>query len=162
MPSLPNFFDAVRIPLRLGRAFGAVEAAPERQPRVAVLSQAFWRRRFNANEAIIGHDITLNGEAFTVIGVLPNGISPGDLALESRRVCPTSVSLVFPTIEDRNNGNALNVLGWLRAGMTREQAQAAVTNLGNVLESPTRWTTPEWASPAASCLWLAESSAIRL
>ena len=47
----PNFFEAVRIPLALGRAFGAVEAAPEREPRVAVISSAFWRRRFNAARA---------------------------------------------------------------------------------------------------------------
>ena len=129
-----NFFDAVHTPLRLGRAFGAVEAAPERQPRFAVLSQAFWRRRFNANEAIVGHDLTLNGEAFTVLAVLPTGYRPVTLLSNPGVYVPLS-NLVFPMIEDRNNGNALNVLGWLRPGMTREQAQAAVTNLGNVLES---------------------------
>ena len=62
----PNFFEAVRVPLALGRAFGTVEAAPEREPRVAVITDAFWRRRFNASLAIVGREVTLNGESFTV------------------------------------------------------------------------------------------------
>src|SRR6478735_7264471 len=53
----PNFFEAVRVPLALGRAFGTVEAAPEREPRVAVITDAFWRRRFNASPAIVGREM---------------------------------------------------------------------------------------------------------
>lgn len=37
----PNFFEAVRIPLAIGHAFGAVEAAPEREPRVAIIISAW-------------------------------------------------------------------------------------------------------------------------
>ncbi len=128
----PDFFDAVRIPLALGRAFGAVEAAPEREPRVAVISNTFWRRRFNASPAGVGREITLNGESFTVIGVLPERYHPVTMLSDPTVYVPVS-RLVLPTIGDRNNGNALNVLGWLRPGMTREQAQAAITNLGSAL-----------------------------
>ena len=80
----PNFFEAVRIPLALGRAFGAAEAASEREPRVAVISNAFWRRRFNASPAIVGLEMTLNGESFTVIGVLPRTVPPRDFVVGSR------------------------------------------------------------------------------
>ena len=129
----PNFFEAVRIPLALGRAFGAVEAAPEREPRVAVISNAFWRRRFNASPAIVGREMTLNGESFTVIGVLPERYHPVTLLSDPAVYVPVT-RLVLPTIGDRRNGNALGVLGWLRPGTTREQAQAAITNLGAALE----------------------------
>jgi predicted permease len=129
----PNFFDAVRIPLARGRAFGAVEAAPEQEPRVAVISHAFWRRRFNASPAIVGREMTLNGESFTVIGVLPERYHPVTLLSDPAVYVPVT-RLVLPTIGDRRNGNALNVLGWLRPGATREQAQAAIANLGAALE----------------------------
>jgi predicted permease len=129
----PNFFEAVRIPLALGRAFGAVEAAPEREPRVAVISNAFWRRHFNASPAIVGREMTLNGESFTVIGVLPARYHPVTLLSDPAVYVPVT-RLVLPTIGDRHNGNALGVLGWLRPGTTREQAQAAITNLGAALE----------------------------
>src|SRR6476620_10672387 len=129
----PSFFEAVRIPLALGRAFGAAEAASEREPRVAVISNAFWRRRFNASPAIVGLEMTLNGESFTVIGVLPERYHPVTLLLDPAVYVPVT-RLVLPTIGDRRNGNALGVLGWLRPGTTREQAQAAVTNLGAALE----------------------------
>lgn len=129
----PNFFEAVRIPLALGRAFGAVEAAPEREPRVAVISNAFWRRRFNASPAIVGREMTLNGESFTVIGVLPERYHPVTLLSDPAVYVPVT-RLVLPTIGDRNNGNALGVLGWLRPGTTREHAQAAITNFGAALE----------------------------
>jgi putative ABC transport system permease protein len=79
----PNFFEAVRIPLALGRGFGAVEAAPEREPRLAVISNAFWRRRFTASPAIVGREMTLNGESFTVIGVTRT-VPPRNLAVGSR------------------------------------------------------------------------------
>ena len=129
----PNFFEAARIPLALGRAFGAVEAAPEREPRVAVISNAFWRRHFNGSLAIVGREMTLNGESFTVIGVLPERYHPVT-SLSDPAVYVPVTRLVLPTIGDRNNGNALGVLGWLRPGTTREQAQAAITNLGGALE----------------------------
>jgi putative ABC transport system permease protein len=129
----PNFFEAVRIPLALGRGFGAVEAAPEREPRVAVISNAFWRRRFNASPAIVGREMTLNGESFTVIGVLPERYHPVTLLSDPAVYVPVT-RLVLPTIGDRNNGNALGVLGWLRPGTTQEQAHAAITNLGAALE----------------------------
>jgi len=129
----PNFFEAVRIPLALGRAFGAGEAAPEREPRVAVISNAFWRRRFNASPATVGREMTLNGDSFTVIGVLPERYHPVTLLSDPAVYVPVT-RLVLPTIGDRNNGNALGVLGWLRPGTTREQAQAAITNLGAALE----------------------------
>ncbi|MGH9221410.1 MAG: ABC transporter permease, partial [Vicinamibacterales bacterium] len=43
----PDFFGALGIPAAIGRTFDAAQAAPERQPRIAVLSHAFWQQRFN-------------------------------------------------------------------------------------------------------------------
>src|SRR5262245_58104624 len=71
-----NFFDVLRVPLALGRTFTTEEAAPERAPTLAVVAHNFWRRRLNADPGAIGRTINLNGQTFTVIGVLPKDYRP--------------------------------------------------------------------------------------
>lgn len=55
---------------QFGRGFTPSDDRPGAQ-RVLLLSEPFWRRRFNADPAVVGQDIRLNGEPRTVIGVLP-------------------------------------------------------------------------------------------
>jgi len=128
----PNFFEFIGVPPALGRHFSGAEAAPERQPRVAVLSHPFWQRRFGGNPGVIGREVSINGEPFAVIGVLPE-IRPVTMLQDPDVYVPIS-RLVLPTVNDRNNGNALAVLGRLRPGATRVQALAAVTALDRQLE----------------------------
>ncbi|MGH7554234.1 MAG: ADOP family duplicated permease, partial [Longimicrobiales bacterium] len=128
-----NFFEFVGIPVALGRRFTEAEAAPERHPRVVVLSDPFWRRHFNADPAVIGRELTINGEPFAVIGVLPDGYRSVRVFNDPGLYVPIS-ALVLPTMSDRSNGNALNVLARLHSGTTREQAQQALTTLGRRLE----------------------------
>jgi predicted permease len=128
-----NFFEMLGVSAAIGRPFTAAEAAAEKQPRLAVLSFRFWQLHFNEDPGVIGQRLTLNNASFDVIGVLPESY---------RAVGPTDApdlyvplsALVLPTMVNRNNGNALGVLGRLRPGTTREQAQAAVTTLGRQLE----------------------------
>ena len=63
-----SFFDVVGVAPSLGRPFTAAE---EDGARVVVLSSALWRTVFGADPTIIGRSITLNGEAFAVVGVMP-------------------------------------------------------------------------------------------
>src|SRR5262249_27567075 len=63
-----SFFDVTGVAPALGRPFTARE---EDGSRVVVLSHALWRTAFGADPTIVGRSITLNGEAFTVIGVMP-------------------------------------------------------------------------------------------
>ena len=128
-----NFFEFVGIPVAHGRSFTEAEAAPERQPRVAVLSDTFWRRRFNADPSVIGREVTINGQPFAVIGVLPERYRSVRMFEDPGLYVPIS-ALVLPTVNDRSNGNALNVLARLHSGTTREQAQQALTTLGHQLE----------------------------
>jgi hypothetical protein len=67
-----NFFEGLGIRPRLGRTFGAGEAAPERAPRVIVLDYPYWNARFGANQNAIGQTMILDGEPFTVTGVWPS------------------------------------------------------------------------------------------
>jgi predicted permease len=129
----PNFFQFIGVPTALGRQFSAAESAPERQPRVAVLSYPFWQRRFAGDTTIVGREITLNGEPFAIVGVLPQ-IRPVTMFQDPDVYVPIS-RLVLPTVDDRGNGNALAVLARLRTGTTREQALAAMTAVNQRLES---------------------------
>ena len=65
-----DFFPLFGIQPALGRAFTAEEDRPGRA-NVVVLSDRLWRRRFNADPAIVGRELRVNGEPYDVLGVMP-------------------------------------------------------------------------------------------
>src|SRR5258706_22229 len=65
-----DVFKAVGIQPMVGRTFAPDEDKPG-APRIAVVSERFWRSHFNADAAAIGASITLNGEPHTIVGVMP-------------------------------------------------------------------------------------------
>jgi predicted permease len=66
----PSFFQVLRAtPLR-GRLFTEAEAQ-EGKANVALISHAYWVRQFGRDEAVVGRDLRLNGERYTVVGVMP-------------------------------------------------------------------------------------------
>jgi putative ABC transport system permease protein len=66
----PNGFDFLGVQPLIGRAFGDADAATGAPP-VAVMNHRAWVRLFNGDPAVIGRTLVLNGEARTVIGVMP-------------------------------------------------------------------------------------------
>jgi putative ABC transport system permease protein len=66
-----EFFDVLGVKPRLGRAFLPEEEQPGRH-QVVVISDGLWRRRYNADESIIGRTVKVDGEDRTVIGVFPS------------------------------------------------------------------------------------------
>jgi len=68
----PSLFATLGVAPALGRAFTEDEAAIGARKTV-VLSDALWRNRFGADPKIVGTDIRLNGEPYTVVGVMPPG-----------------------------------------------------------------------------------------
>ena len=67
-----HYFDIFGIKAVLGRTFAANEDQLGKE-RVAVLSHALWESQFGADPKVIGRSITLDGDPYTVIGVLPPG-----------------------------------------------------------------------------------------
>jgi predicted permease len=67
-----GFFPALGVRPRLGRVFTAEEDSPG-GPRVAVVSDAFYRERLGSDPAAVGREIALDGEKYTVVGVMPPG-----------------------------------------------------------------------------------------
>ncbi|HJQ22186.1 MAG TPA: ABC transporter permease [Gemmatimonadaceae bacterium] len=75
-----NYFDLLGVRAQRGRLLGnADDVTPGAHP-VAVISDALWKRRFAGRADIVGLDVRLNGQPFTVVGVAPagfDGIQPG-------------------------------------------------------------------------------------
>jgi putative ABC transport system permease protein len=65
-----GFFRVLDVAPSLGRSFFAEEDRPG-GPQVCVLSHKLWQSRFGANASIVGKAITLNGNPYTVLGVMP-------------------------------------------------------------------------------------------
>src|SRR4026209_2437136 len=65
-----NFFGLLGASAVLGRTFAAEEDVPN-GPRVAVLSDGYWKQHYASDPAIIGKSVSLNGEPHTIIGVMP-------------------------------------------------------------------------------------------
>jgi putative ABC transport system permease protein len=66
----PTLFSMLGVQARLGRTFLEEEDQPGRDG-VVVLDDAFWRRRFSANPAVVGKTIHLDGKPYAIVGVLP-------------------------------------------------------------------------------------------
>ena len=67
-----GFFETLGVPARLGRRFTADDYAGDGQPTV-VLAYRLWRERYNADPAIVGREIILDGASHRVVGVMPCG-----------------------------------------------------------------------------------------
>ncbi len=117
-----NFFQILGVQPAMGRLFTPDEArgtAP-----VALLTNAYWRRQFAADPAIVGKAIELNGTPHdagpvTVVGVLPDGFDFGAVFSPGAKV-----DLFIPLNLDveRNWGNITTLLGRLKPGVTPAQA----------------------------------------
>src|ERR1035438_1924474 len=118
----PNMFSILGVPAFRGGTFEAGDDQPARG-HVAVLSYQLWQRRFGADPKIIGQQIKLNGESYTVNGVMP----------ESFRFAPfwaTNVDVWVPLLLDKRlndrGGRSLRIFARLRDGVLLQQAQADI------------------------------------
>jgi putative ABC transport system permease protein len=115
----PGFFTMEGLPLLLGRDFVAEEGELGRD-RVVILSHRFWTNHFHSNRDLIGKDIRMNGEPYTVVGVLAPGIYD---RLNSQLFVP----LTFPADQTARDTNFLPVMARLKDGVTIGQAQAEMS-----------------------------------
>ena len=113
-----DFFQALGAQPARGRAFRHEEEVLGRN-RLAILSHGLWHDRFNADPNELGKTITLNGDSYTVIGVMPEDFH---FTLMGRVNIWVPLALTDQERADRVNG-WLNVVGRLKPGVTLAQAQ---------------------------------------
>jgi putative ABC transport system permease protein len=123
-----NFFSVLGVEPYLGRTFQAGEDVPN-GPKVTVLTYGFWQRRFGADEKAIGRAISINGESYTIVGVLPASfqfaLRNSDLWLPYQ---PTQNQLT------RRFMHGTNLIGRLKSGVTPEQADSEVNVIASRIE----------------------------
>ncbi|MBX7186093.1 MAG: ABC transporter permease, partial [Vicinamibacteria bacterium] len=119
-----GMFDTLQKTPILGRAFTPDEDKPG-APRVILLGEGFWERRFGRDPNIVGKTLTLSGESFNVIGVMPGSFHT------SWKTTDAFTPLLF--LEDkiggenqRGNHPGIYVVGRMKKGVTVEQARADV------------------------------------
>lgn len=112
----PGSFDMVGEPLKLGRDFLPEEGQVGRD-HVVVMTHKLWVERFGSDPKIIGQKIRMNGETYTVVGVLAAG-QPD--RLESHLFIP----LAFKPDQINHDFHWLLVMGRLKPGVTLQQANA--------------------------------------
>ena len=102
--------------------------------RVAVLSNRFWRTRFNSDLGLISHVVNLDGQSYVVVGIMPNDFQFPFAANEADRV-DIWVPAVFSAAElnDRGRYN-YQVLGRLKPGVTISQVGVEMDRVGRALE----------------------------
>ena len=129
-----NFFDGLGVGAGIGRVFTRDEAAPERDPRLAVLSYACWQRRFGGDPAVLGQTLNLNGQSFLVLGVLPQQYRPVTGFMSPDVYVPLERARPAKPQQASRMATALPFSGDFRHRATPEQVQAAVTALAQQLE----------------------------
>lgn len=117
-------FDMFGVNAIIGRTLMPQDDNPESQ-RVVVLTHGLWKRLFGGAASIIGETITLNGDSYTVVGVLPsNFIFPG-----TKAEMAIPLALHSDWRRTARNANFLKVLGRMKQGVTPQQAQTDLDSI---------------------------------
>jgi len=123
-----NFFDVVGVRPRLGRAFQIGEDEAGRN-HVALLSHRLWQRAFGGDAGVVGKDVLLNGESYTVVGVMPP-----EFRFPSRLI-EVWVPLVIPPDQINNRGSHwMFTLARLKPDVGFEQAREQMVTIAKRLE----------------------------
>src|SRR5215470_2840188 len=125
-----NYFDTLGAKAILGRTFIADEDSSG-APHVAILSQGLWQGRYAGDPKIIGRKISVGGEAYTVVGVMPGAFQFPLMGIANLW---TPLALTDKERGERNT-SWFAAFGRLKPGVTQEQAGAESAAIFRRLES---------------------------
>ena len=118
-----NFASILGVSPAVGRFFQRSEDA-ENAPYVAVLSYRFWQSHFAGDRHIVGKDVHLDGNSYTVVGVLPKAFvfpgRPSDVFVSFERA-------LEPSNRDSHSNHFFQVIGRLAPGFSPAQAQQEIS-----------------------------------
>jgi putative ABC transport system permease protein len=128
-----SFFPLLQAQPMLGRVFSPEEDQPGHD-HVVVLNETFWRNQFGADRNIVGRDLTLDGAAYRVIGVMPAKFQfpiSSDPANSAKLWAPLAMTDRERAVRGEHH---YAVIGRLRAGVRVQQAQAEMDTISHRLE----------------------------
>lgn len=136
-----GYFGVFGISPRIGRGFVEQDDRPN-ATRVAIISDRLWRRRFDADPAVIGRQVTLDGASYDVVGILPQ-------AFEHRLMPPADVwrplqyDATLPSFMGREWGHHLRMVGRVREGVSPADALADLNQIAR--DRTPAFNRPRWA-----------------
>jgi putative ABC transport system permease protein len=138
-----NYFHALGVPPALGRDFQPSEDVYN-GPKVVVLGNGLWQRIFAGDRSIIGRQVRLDDDNYTVIGVMPRTFD-NVLAPSAEVWAPLQYDTGnIASTQTREWGHHLRVVGRLRAGVNMSQARS---DLDLIARTPLpEFPRPDWAS----------------
>jgi putative ABC transport system permease protein len=140
-----GYFRTIGIAPALGRDFRPADDVLH-GPKVVVLSHGLWQRRFGSDTKIIGQQIRLDDDGYTVVGVMPatfeNVLSPSAEAWSPLQYDPGNVG----STDTREWGHHLRMIGRVRDGVGPDRAK---TDLAWIASTPvSEFPRPRWTSLA--------------
>jgi putative ABC transport system permease protein len=127
-PVSANFFSMLGVKPILGRAFLPKEDQPDGE-RVVILSYGLWQRDFAGDRSVIGKAADLNGQPFTVVGVMPKGFK-NPVVTDQQLWVPLESDPLFSSFRQSEGVHWLFVLGRLKAEVDPGRAAAAMKAIG--------------------------------
>jgi len=122
----PDFFTVMGARPALGRVFSPDEEQPGKDG-VAVISDGFWRRRFDADPKVLNSTIRLDGQMVAVVGIMPPGFTFPENVMD--------VWAPLAQIEESRDSRYIRVLGRLAPGASLESARSEMDAIGSRLAS---------------------------
>src|SRR5262249_40655821 len=136
-----NFFSVLGARPLIGRGFLSDEDSVPGEKLVAVLGYGEWQKRYGGDPGVVGRTISLNGGAFTVVGVMPEAFKGADAvgapALWGPCLAyPVTTNGVFRELAQpaSRRGLVFNIVGRLKPGVTVQGAEANLKTIARQLE----------------------------
>jgi putative ABC transport system permease protein len=138
----PDFFTVLRAKPLLGRTFTKDDDHPD--ARTILLSYNLWRNRYGSDPGIVGRDIAVNSQSYTVVGVMPANFRMPDFAWAWIPLGWTDADRAV-----RGNHNYL-VIGRLKPNVTLDQAKSELAAISSHLEQQYPEDDKGWGVTAVS------------
>ena len=142
-----NAFQMLGIGAAVGRTLLPEDDQPTSQ-RVAVMTYGLWQRRFGGDQSVIGKRLTLNGDGYMVVGVLPQSF----ILPETEAEIFTPLVLDSDPRRTERGSNFLRAFARLKQGVTRQQAQSDLAAISEHLRQQYPDDNAKMTAPKAFAL----------
>ena len=126
-----NYFQALGLKPAVGRLIYGAETDKRGTENVVVLGNSYWKRRFNSDPSIVGRQVKMNGHSVTVVGIAPEGFHGLYSLVDMQAYLPFGMRTLWSQAKDKDDywtnrdGGDLRILGVLKPGISRQQAQVS-------------------------------------
>ena len=130
-----NYFSILGLEPELGRFFSEEEDSIAGAQAVAVISESFWQTQFGGQESVLGQEIRLNGQSFTIIGVAPKGFRGHFMGFPFDIFLPSSMADFASRDPEDRQDEWIELIASLAPGFEIMQARADIESIrGQLVE----------------------------